>query len=156
MNKTPIVLIMAGGIGSRFWPASRENLPKQFLDITGTGKTLLQMTFDRFASFIPVENIYVITHEDYLQQTLMAAPGMSPENIFTEPSRNNTAASIALASFKLIQKTQDSVCIVAPADHIIQKEEEFQKVIRMACDHASRLQSIVTLGIKPHRPDTGY
>jgi mannose-1-phosphate guanylyltransferase len=156
MNNSPVVLIMAGGVGSRFWPASRDNQPKQFLDITGSGKSLLQMTFDRFTAFIPVENIYVITHEDYVTLTLNAIPNVQQDNIIAEPSRNNTAASIALASFKLIRKYQDGVCIVAPADHIILNEKEFRTTILTACDHAKSQHSIVTLGINPTRPDTGY
>lgn len=156
MSNSPFVLIMAGGIGSRFWPASRENLPKQFLDITGAGRTLIQMTFDRFASFVPVENIYVITHENYIDQTLKAIPNFNPENLITEPSRNNTASSIALGSFKLFKKDPDAVCIVAPADHIIRDENEFQKIVVKACDFAGAHPCIITLGIKPTRPDTGY
>ena len=156
MNKTPFVLIMAGGVGSRFWPASRETLPKQFLDITGSGKTLIQQTYERFALFIPADRIYVITHIDYMAQTLNAIPGIHLHNIITEPSRNNTAASIALASFKLQKKDPTAICIVAPADHIIADEKEFQKTILAACDHTSVNGSIVTLSIKPTRPDTGY
>lgn len=156
MDNTPYVLIMAGGVGSRFWPASREHLPKQFLDITGTGKTLIQMTFERFASFIPADNIYIITHDNYKEQTIAAVPEFNPENIITEPSRNNTAASIALASLKLIRKNQSAVCIVAPADHIIRDEAEFRRVILLATKHAEEYQSIVTLGITPTRADTGY
>src|SRR5258706_16088548 len=102
MNNPPIILIMAGGVGSRFWPASRDSQSKQFLDITGSGKSLLQITFDRFLGFVPVDNIYVITHKDYVTQTLLTIPDINPGNIIAEPSRNNTAASIALASFKLI------------------------------------------------------
>jgi len=152
----PFVLIMAGGIGSRFWPASRENLPKQFLDITGSGKSLIQLTFDRFASFIPADYIYVITHQNYKSITLNALSGFNHNNLITEPTRNNTAASIALASFKLSQKNPDAVCIVAPSDHIINDENEFQRVLQTAFDHANENQSIVTLGIKSTRPDTGY
>ena len=156
MDNSPFVLIMAGGVGSRFWPASRENLPKQFLDITGEGKTLIQMTFERFAAFIPVENIYIITHDKYLQQTIEAVPEFNAANIITEPSRNNTAASIALASLKLIRKREDAVCIVAPADQVIKDESEFRRVILLAADHAEQNHSFVTLGITPTRPDTGY
>jgi mannose-1-phosphate guanylyltransferase len=156
MDNHPFVLIMAGGVGSRFWPASRENLPKQFLDITGIGKTLIQMTFERFAAFIPVENIYIITHDQYREQTLQAVPEINEANIITEPSRNNTAASIAFASLKLIRKKDNAVCIVAPADHIIKKEVEFKKVITSAVAHADTHGSIITLGIAPTRPDTGY
>src|SRR5688572_13664115 len=156
MINQPFVLIMAGGIGSRFWPASREHLPKQFLDITGVGKTLIQMTYERFAAFIPAANIFIITHDLYRTHTLEAIPGFNPANIITEPSRNNTAASIALASLKLIQKDPEAVCIVAPADHIIHDENEFKRVVSLAADHARNHQSIVTLGMTPSRTDTGY
>lgn len=156
MKNNPFVLIMAGGVGSRFWPASRENLPKQFLDITASGKSLLQATFDRFASFIPTDNIYVITHQNYKALTLNALTGFNHNNLMVEPSRNNTAASIALASFKLFAKDPEAVCIVAPADHIILEENEFQSAVAKACDHATAHHSIVTLGIKSTRPDTGY
>ncbi|HUR30159.1 MAG TPA: mannose-1-phosphate guanylyltransferase, partial [Saprospiraceae bacterium] len=156
MDKSPFVLIMAGGVGSRFWPASREHLPKQFLDITGEGKTLIQMTFERFAAFIPVENIYIITHDKYKQQTIEALPEFIAANIIAEPSRNNTAASIALASLKLIRKREDAVCIVAPADQVIRDESEFKRVVLLAVDHAEQNHSIVTLGITPTRADTGY
>jgi len=155
-KKSPLVLIMAGGIGSRFWPASRENLPKQFLDITGSGKSLIQSTFDRFASFIPVDNIYIITHQNYKGLTLNALTGFNHNNLITEPTRNNTAASIALASFKLIQKNPETVCIVAAADHVIRDEKTFQHVVEEACEHAENHDSLVTLGIKSTRPDTGY
>lgn len=156
MKNDPFVLIMAGGVGSRFWPASRENLPKQFLDITASGKSLIQATFDRFASFVPADNIYVITHQNYKALTLNALSGFNHNNLMIEPSRNNTAASIALASFKLFQKDPEAVCIVAPADHIIPDENEFQVVVAKACEHAASKNSIVTLGIKSTRPDTGY
>ncbi len=156
MDNTPYVLIMAGGLGSRFWPISREHKPKQFLDITGTGKTLIQMTFERFAAFVPVENIFIITHDSYKNQTIEAIPEFNPLNIITEPSRNNTAASVALASLKLIRKNSDAVCIVAPSDHIIQEEEEFKRVVLLATKHAHDHHSIVTLGIAPTRADTGY
>ncbi len=156
MKTSPYVLIMAGGIGSRFWPASRENLPKQFLDITGSGKSLIQQTFDRFSEFIPAENIYVITHQNYKGLTLDSLSGFHPYNLILEPSRNNTAASIAFASFKLIQRDPNAVCIVAPADHVIKDEKEFQRVVTEACAHAEVNHSILTLGIKSTRPDTGY
>ncbi|MEP6645562.1 MAG: sugar phosphate nucleotidyltransferase [Saprospiraceae bacterium] len=156
MNKSPFVLIMAGGVGSRFWPASRENLPKQFLDISGAGKTLIQSTFDRFASFIPSQNIYVITHENYKQQTIDSLPDLNPGNIITEPSRNNTAASIALGSFILSQKNKEAICIVAASDHIISDALELERLMESACAHADAYQCLVTLGIKPTRPDTGY
>ncbi len=156
MDNAPFVLIMAGGVGSRFWPASRERMPKQFLDITGEGKTLIQMTFERFASFIPVENIYMITHDNYKAQAIEAVPEFIRDNIITEPSRNNTAASIALASLKLIRKNVAGVCIVAPADHIIRRVDEFKRILLLATQYAQQNDSIVTLGITPTRADTGY
>lgn len=156
MQKPPYIVIMAGGVGSRFWPASREYMPKQFLDITGSGKSLIQSTFERFTSFIPADRIYVITNEYYREQTQRALPGMDPAHIICEPSRNNTAATVALASFKLFRIEQDAVCVVAPSDHIIQNESEFQRVISLAVDHAYEQSSFITLGIQPSRPDTGY
>jgi mannose-1-phosphate guanylyltransferase len=156
MNNLPYVLIMAGGVGSRFWPASREHLPKQFLDITGSGKSLIRQTVDRFQTFIPVENIFIITHKNYGALVREAIPELTAFQIIEEPSRNNTAASIAYASFKLSKLNPDAVCIVAPADHIIQKEEEFVRAIKAASLHANRTNSIITLGIEPTRADTGY
>lgn len=156
MNTSPYVLIMAGGIGSRFWPASREHLPKQFLDITGSGKSLIRQTADRFLQWIPADHLYVITHEDYGQLVSEAIPELHPHQIICEPSRNNTAASIALASMKLAKMDPEAVCIVAPADHVISHEHEFQQVIRLAVQHADSTASIITLGIEPTRPDTGY
>lgn len=156
MTKPPFVLIMAGGVGSRFWPASREHLPKQFLDITGTGKTLIQATYDRFTQFVPADNIFIITHDFYREQTINAIPGVNTRNVICEPTRNNTAASVALASMKLSKYDPEAVCIVAPADHIIQKDDEFKRVIMLAIDHAAQNHSMITLGIQPTRPDTGY
>ena len=156
MSSSPYILIMAGGIGSRFWPASREHLPKQFLDITGSGKSLIRQTVDRFLDVVPTDHIFVITHADYGQLVAEAIPELKPHQIIEEPSRNNTAASIALASMKLSKMDPDAVCIVAPADHLIQKEDEFERVIRQAVIHATQHASIITLGIEPTRADTGY
>jgi mannose-1-phosphate guanylyltransferase len=147
---------MAGGVGSRFWPASRETMPKQFLDITGSGRSLLRETVDRFLRFLEPDRIIVITHQNYIGLVAEHLPELKPDQIIGEPSRNNTAASIALASLKLFKKDPEAVCVVAPADHLIQKEDEFERVIRLACDHAAANGSIVTLGIEPTRPDTGY
>ncbi len=147
---------MAGGVGSRFWPASREHLPKQFLDITGSGKNLLRETVDRYLPFVPIENIYVITNIAYVALVRETIPEMDNDQIIGEPSRNNTAPAIALASFKLSKLDPEAVCIVAPADHVIHNEKEFQRIIDLAVKHASTNPSIVTLGIEPSRPDTGY
>jgi mannose-1-phosphate guanylyltransferase len=156
MNNTPYILIMAGGIGSRFWPASREHLPKQFLDITGSGKTLIRQTVDRFLSFVPIENIFIITHKSYGELVQQAIPQLEEHQIILEPARNNTAASIALASMKLSKLNPEAICIVAPADHVIKNEEEFKKVMFQAMTHAALHDSIITLGIEPTRADTGY
>jgi len=156
MNKSVYVLILAGGAGTRFWPASRETLPKQFLDITGTGQPLIRQTFDRFKSFIPIENIYVITHQQYGHLVLQELPELKTTQVILEPSRNNTAASIAYASMKLAKLDPDAICIVAPADHVIQNEKEFNRVIDLAIQHAEKENSLITLGIEPSRPDSGY
>jgi len=156
MNNSPYVLIMAGGVGSRFWPASREHLPKQFLDITGSGKTLIRQTVDRFLNFIPIENIFIITHSAYGDLVQQAIPELEEHQIIKEPSRNNTAASIALASMKLSKLNPDAVCVVAPADHVIHEAATFERVIHKAVIHATQHASIITLGIEPTRADTGY
>ena len=156
MNKSVYVLILAGGAGTRFWPASRESLPKQFLDITGTGQPLIRQTIDRFKSIVPLENIYVITHQQYGQLVLQELPELKTSQVILEPSRNNTAASIAYASMKLAKLDPDAICIVAPADHVIQKEKEFHRVIGLALQHTQQENSLITLGIEPVRPDSGY
>src|SRR6187431_1036550 len=127
MNKHNYVAIMAGGIGSRFWPMSRTNYPKQFLDILNTGKTLIQWTYERFATFIPEENIFVITSKEYEAIVKKQLPGIPEENILGEPSRKNTAPCIAYISFKLMKNDPDANLIVAPADHLITEPSEFIK-----------------------------
>ncbi|WP_431212668.1 sugar phosphate nucleotidyltransferase [Puia sp. P3] len=127
MNKHHYVVIMAGGIGSRFWPMSRQDFPKQFLDILNTGKTLIQWTFDRFASFIPLENIYVVTSQEYSEIVKEQLPDLPVANILGEPSRKNTAPCIAYISFKLQQKDPQASLIVAPADHLIPRQNGFCK-----------------------------
>ncbi|MDQ3683704.1 MAG: mannose-1-phosphate guanylyltransferase [Bacteroidota bacterium] len=147
---------MAGGIGSRFWPVSRTNYPKQFLDILGTGKTLIQQTFDRFKDMVPVENIYVVTAEEYAGLVEEQVPEMAKENIIGEPSRKNTAPCIAYISFKLLQKDPDASLIVAPADHLILYEEKFLEACTNALGFANHFNALVTIGIKPESPNTGY
>jgi mannose-1-phosphate guanylyltransferase len=156
MHKPPFILILAGGAGTRFWPASRENLPKQFLDITGSGKSLIRQTVDRFLDFIPLDHIFVITHEQYGDLVKQAIPELKAHQIICEPSRNNTAASIAYASLKLAKWDPDGICVVAPADHVIQNEAAFKEVLEKAIAHAAETESLITLGITPTRPDTGY
>lgn len=156
MNKHHYVAIMAGGIGSRFWPSSRSSYPKQFLDILNTGKTLVQWTYERFAAFIPAENIFVVTSEEYSHIVKEQLPELAPENILSEPSRKNTAPCVAYISFKLLQKDPEASLIVAPSDHIILDNENFRTTTLQALDFVSHIRSLVTLGIKPTHPNTGY
>ena len=156
MNKNNYVAIMAGGIGSRFWPMSRTDFPKQFLDILNTGRTLIQATYDRFALFIPKENIYVVTSEQYKDIVAEQLPDLNAENILCEPSRKNTAPCIAYISYKLHQLNPNANLICAPADHIILDPEGFKKTCREALHFTSHIKALVTLGIKPTHPNTGY
>jgi mannose-1-phosphate guanylyltransferase len=156
MNKHHYVAIMAGGIGSRFWPKSRTAYPKQFLDILNTGKTLIQWTFERFASFIPKENIYVVTSEEYAAIVKEQLPDIPEENVLGEPSRKNTAPCIAYISFKLMQKDPEASLIVAPSDHLILDNIAFKKVCLEALNFVNEHNAFITLGIKPTYPNTGY
>lgn len=156
MNKHHYVAIMAGGIGSRFWPMSRTNYPKQFLDILNTGKTLIQSTYDRFASFIPEENIYVVTSNEYINIVKKQLPQIPLQNILGEPSRKNTAPCIAYISFKLLEKDPHASLIVAPSDHLILDTIAFKKVSLEALAFVNKHNAFITLGIKPTYPNTGY
>ena len=156
MNKNHYVAIMAGGIGSRFWPMSRTDYPKQFLDILNTGRTLIQSTYDRFAKFIDTENIYVVTSVQYKNIVIKQLPGLNPANILCEPSRKNTAACIAYISYKLMQLNPNANLICAPADHLITESDNFKKVCHDALHFTSHIKALVTLGIKPNHPNTGY
>ncbi len=150
------VIIMAGGIGSRFWPFSRTNHPKQFQDILGTGKTLLQQTADRFKGICPDENIYIVTNEDYYDLVKEQLPFMKDEQILLEPVMRNTAPCVAYASYKIAQKNPEANLIISPADHIILKEDAFKEVVNTALTEAEKNEILVTIGIQPSRPDTGY
>lgn len=147
---------MAGGIGSRFWPVSRIDYPKQFLDILNTGKTLIQSTFDRFAQYIPIENIFVVTSVQYKNIVATQLPKLNPENIVCEPSRKNTAPCIAYISYKLQQLNTNSNLICAPADHLILDETAFIKTSIEALEFTAKNNALLTLGIKPLQPNTGY
>ncbi len=149
-------VIMAGGIGSRFWPLSRKSMPKQFLDILGTGRTLLQQTFDRFSKIIPLENFYVVTNADYLQLIREQLPGVPVRQILTEPLRRNTAPCIAYASHKIKTINPDANLIVAPSDHLILNETEFLRQISKGLEFVAAHPVLLTLGIHPDRPETGY
>ena len=147
---------MAGGIGSRFWPMSRNNHPKQFLDILGTGKTLIQQTFDRFINICPPENIYIVTSEAYVDLVKKQLPGINPEQILAEPYSKNTAPCVAYASYKILKKNPEANIIVAPSDHIITDETGFVNTALKGLLFAAQKDCLLTLGIRPHRPDTGY
>jgi mannose-1-phosphate guanylyltransferase len=149
------VIIMAGGVGSRFWPFSRREKPKQFLDILGTGETLLQQTYRRFRSACPEKNIFVVTsaeHKDIVVEQL----GMDPDNVLAEPFRRNTAPCLAYGTFRILKENPEAVITVTPADHLIIKEEKFCKVIQECMDFVRDNDALLTLGIKPDRPETGY
>lgn len=156
MNNNHYVAIMAGGIGSRFWPMSRTHHPKQFLDILGTGETLIQATYERFARFIPAQNIFVVTSREYRQTVQQQLPLMLPENILCEPSRKNTAPCIAYIAWKLNQANPKGALICAPADHLILDQMSFNKVCLEAMNFVEKHNALITLGIKPASPNTGY
>lgn len=156
MNEHQYVAIMAGGIGSRFWPKSRVGYPKQFLDILNTGKTLIQWTYERFANFIPEKNIYIVTSDEYTEIVKEQLPNIDPENILSEPSRKNTAPCIAWISYKLYQKDPEASLIIAPSDHLITDNDNFRDICRKALDFVSHIKGFITLGITPTNPNTGY
>ena len=149
-------VIMAGGIGARFWPMSRTSHPKQFIDILGTGETLIQQTFNRFTRICPAANIYIVTNEIYRDLVKEQLPVLSDEQILCEPSRRNTAPCIAYANYCILARDPNAQIVVAPSDHIILKEDLFLKNIESALQAASENDWLLTLGIKPSRPDTGY
>lgn len=156
MNNENYVVIMAGGIGSRFWPSSRKKKPKQFLDILGLGKTLLQLTFERFSTLCPTENIFIITNVEYKHIIQEQLPELTDQQILTEPSRNDTAPCITYAAMKIRKINPNANFVVAPSDHIILKQEEFIARIQEGLDFVRQEQALLTLGIQPHSPNTGY
>jgi mannose-1-phosphate guanylyltransferase len=156
MPESNYCVIMAGGIGARFWPMSRTSHPKQFIDILGTGETLIQQTFKRFTRICPPENIYIVTNDLYKDLVHQQIPQIAPEQILLEPSRRNTAPCIAYANYCILARDPGAKIIVAPSDHIILKEEVFLANIRSALQAAGTHDWLLTLGIKPSRPDTGY
>jgi mannose-1-phosphate guanylyltransferase len=156
MNQHHYVAIMAGGIGSRFWPSSRTAYPKQFIDILHTGKSLIRWTYERYTAFIPAENIFVVTTQEYAGIVQQQIPELPAENIIAEPSRKNTAPCIAYISFKLQQKDPEASLIVAPSDHMILDNENFRNTTLQALEFAEHIRALVTLGIQPTHPNTGY
>lgn len=150
------VVIMAGGIGSRFWPLSKSSHPKQFLDILGTGKSLITQTFERFNKIIPAERIFVVTNRRYDGLVREHLPLLPTENILGEPSAKNTAPCIAYATHKIKKLNPNANCVVAPSDHLILNEQQFLADIERALAFSASNEALVSLGIKPTRPDTGY
>ena len=156
MDKNIFCVIMAGGIGSRFWPLSKTKRPKQFLDILGTGRTLLQQTYDRFIKLMPPEQIFVVSNLEYNELIVEQLPGLPEENILLEPLRRNTAPCIDYANFRIHRKNPEAKVVVAPSDHLIIKEEEFLRLVKQGLDFVASNHALLTMGIVPSRPETGY
>ncbi|RYE40998.1 MAG: mannose-1-phosphate guanylyltransferase, partial [Sphingobacteriales bacterium] len=156
MNKNNYALIMAGGVGSRFWPVSRTEYPKQFIDFFGVGKTLIQSTYERFLRICPAENIFIVTNEIYTDIIKHQLPDVSDNQILAEPIMRNTAPCISYGSSKIAQLNPDATIVVAPSDHTITNQEAFIEAIEQSLKAASENDCLITLGIKPSRPDTGY
>lgn len=156
MSNKVYVVIMAGGTGTRFWPYSRNHKPKQFLDVLGTGRSLLQMTFDRFKSYTSAENIYIVSNDLYDEVIREQLPELGSQQILLEPVKRNTAPCVAYAAYKIQQQDADAILIFTPADHAIFQEEKFLEVMEKAVEGAASGEKLITIGIKPHRPETGY
>jgi mannose-1-phosphate guanylyltransferase len=156
MNKNNYAVIMAGGIGSRFWPMSKQSCPKQFIDILGTGETLIQQTFRRLGKICPNENILIVTNKNYKNLCLEQLPNVKKENILCEPCMRNTAPCVGYAAFKIQSMNEHANMIIAASDHIILKEAEFVRVVNDCLDLTAKNDVLLTLGITPSRPDTGY
>lgn len=155
-NSTTHIVIMAGGIGSRFWPMSTPEYPKQFVDVLGRGRTMIQMTVERFSPLCPLENMWVVTSADYLDIVRAQLPDIPQENILAEPCARNTAPCIAYACWKIMVKHPEANIVVTPSDAFVGKEEDFRNAVSKALDFTSDGKRIVTLGIEPTRPETGY
>ena len=152
-------VIMAGGIGSRFWPLSKNNYPKQFLDILGTGKSFIRATFERFLPVVPAENFLVVTNAAYKSMVLEHLPELKPDQVLCEPMRRNTAPCIAYANYRILSRNPEASIVVTPADHLVTNEVEFQRIIRVGMDfveNPAHSDALLTIGIKPSRPETGY
>lgn len=156
MQDKPYIVIMAGGIGSRFWPYSRRRRPKQFLDILGTGRSLLQMTFDRFREIAALDQFRIVTYRKYVDLVKEQLPELEESQIFIEPSRKNTATCIAYAAYKIHALDPEANLVVTPADHLILQEKKFTDTILKAVEAAKIPGRLITIGIRPNRPETGY
>lgn len=150
------LVIMAGGVGSRFWPMSTTEMPKQFIDVFGIGRTFIQQTFDNYRNIIPAENVWVVTSEKYASIVKEQLPEVPEKNILLEPCRRNTAPCIAYVAWRIKKRDPKANLVVSPSDHFIQDKEEFQRVITQALAFTSESDAILTLGMKPSRPETGY
>lgn len=155
-NKNYYAILMAGGVGSRFWPVSTKRTPKQFLDILGVGESLIQTTFRRLAKFIPHENIYILTNKIYREMVQEHLPEVKEEQIVLEPEMRNTAPSILLGALKIRKRNKDAVMVVAPSDHWIQEQEKFIEEIEVAFEEVGKEKKLICLGITPTFPNTGY
>ena len=147
---------MAGGVGSRFWPMSTPEHPKQFIDVLGCGRTLLQLTVDRFSGLVPMSNFWVVTSARYKSLVEEQLPDIPRSNILLEPCMRNTAPCIAYAGWKIKRRYPDANIVVTSSDHVVTDVEEFRRVIVKSLDFTSKSESILTLGMKPTRPETGY
>ena len=150
------IIIMAGGVGSRFWPMSTPDYPKQFIDVMGAGRSLIQLTVDRLKPICPVENMWVVTNEKYIRIVKEQIPDMPVDNILAEPEARNTAPCIAYACWKIQKKHPDANIVVTPSDALVINTSEYQRVLSKALSYTSDKNAIVTIGIKPSRPETGY
>ncbi|NLP56806.1 mannose-1-phosphate guanylyltransferase [Lutibacter sp. B1] len=156
MNKNYYAVIMAGGVGSRFWPISTQKFPKQFHDMLGTGNTLIQKTFNRFENLIPSENILIATNKKYEDLVLKQLPKATKKQLLLEPAMRNTAPCILYSAFKIYNENPDGIMIVAPSDHWIENESEFLENIQTSFDFCTENDALLTLGIQPTHPNTGY
>lgn len=150
------LVIMAGGVGSRFWPMSTSDKPKQFIDVLGVGRTLLQMTYDRFKTICPPENVWVVTNAKYTDLVKEQLPELPETNILKEPCRRNTCPCIAYVSWRIKMTDAKANVVVSPSDHLVTDTEEFRRIIQLSLKFTSETDAIVTIGIKPSRPETGY
>ncbi|WP_040278824.1 mannose-1-phosphate guanylyltransferase [Psychroserpens damuponensis] len=155
-NKNNYAILMAGGVGSRFWPVSTQDFPKQFHDMLGTGDTLIQKTFNRLANVIPKENIFILTNERYNDLVFQQLPEVTKRQVVLEPDMRNTAPCILYAALKIQKENEDAVMIVAPSDHWIEDEDAFTANVKQAFDYCSKNDALMTLGIQPTFPNTGY
>ena len=156
MESKKYCVIMAGGIGTRFWPKSRQAMPKQFLDILGTGKSFIRQTYERFAPMIPAGNFLVVTNRRYKELVLQHLPELDERQVLCEPIGRNTAPCIAYAAYTLLKRDPEAEMIVTPSDHLILNEEEFRHIVTDCASFASEHDALLTIGITPTRPETGY